>query len=76
MSSIVSNISYTVHIFKDCFLKICFFSYSGPKIFTSAALIYTKLSSFIPIYIMKILTEGFVQLFYMAVDSIFWLLEW
>ena len=36
-----------------------FFSNSEPKISTSVALLYTKLSSFIPIYILKVLTEGF-----------------
>ena len=43
-----------------------FFSYSEPKISTSVALTYTKLSSFIPIYIPKVLGEGFVHISFRA----------
>ena len=40
-----------------------FFSYSEPNISTSVALTYTKT---IPIYILKVLTEGFVHILFRA----------
>ena len=61
--------SFTIHIFKGRLLKISFSSDSEPEIFTSVAPTYTKLSSFIPIYIQIFFTEGFF--FFRAVDSIF-----
>ena len=57
---------WLVSIFKGCFLKMSFFSNSEPKISTSAALTYTKLSSLIPLYILKVFTEGFVHISFRA----------
>ena len=72
-----------------------FFSDSEPGISTSLVLTYTKLSSFITIYILKVFYIGvcsysfiawFIEhfipksmaqtIFFMAVDSIFWLMKW
>ncbi len=39
-----------------------FFSYTEPYISTSVALTYTKLYIFIPVYILKVFTEGFVHI--------------
>ena len=62
---------WLVSIFKGCFLKMSFFSNSETKISTSAALTYTKLSSLIPIYILKVFTEGFVHISFRA-----WFIEY
>lgn len=50
------------YIFKGSLLKISFFYRAEPEISTSVALIYSKHSSFIPIYILKLFKERFVHI--------------
>lgn len=54
-------ISITTHVFQGRFLKNISFSSTEPDISTTAALTYTKLYSFIPIYIFqRCFTEGLI----------------
>ncbi len=39
-----------------------FFSYTEPQTSTSVALTHTKLYIFIPVYMLKVFTEGFVHI--------------
>ena len=55
-----------LQIFKGRFLKMRISSYLGRNISTSVALTYTKPYSFIHIYILKVFTEGFVEISFIA----------
>ena len=60
-NTINNTILYNTYV-----LRLFYQNYFFPTISTSVALIYTKLSSFIPIYILKVVTEGFIYISFIA----------